>query len=213
MNSLGPTWRSLLRRLEAAAFVVLLAACASAQVARPEVGETAAGDLVADALRASTGAQVAFVQAAALQAVDLSAGALGDLEPESLLTYPDEQVAVVEMKGDRVVAALERGLSALPRPQKGFLQVAGITVFYDPKAAPGRRVIRVMLGEKALAASQTVRVAMPQSLARGHLGFFRVFNGLPRQDTGQTMREAVARYLAGKPALPKPGERLRPSGR
>ncbi len=100
----------------------------------------------------------------------------------------------------------------MPHPQKGFLQVAGIAVAYDPKAPAGQRVKRVMIGEQALSPSQSVLVAMPLSLARGYLGFFRVFNGLPRQDTGQTMKDAVARYLATKPTLPKPGERLTPAG-
>lgn len=212
MNSSGLTWKSLLRRLDAAAFTMLLAACASAQVARPELAEIAAGDLVADALKAATGAHAALVQASSLQPVDLSPGPAPNVAPESLLTYPDETISVVEMKGDRLIAALERGLSVLPRPQKGFLQVAGITVFYNPKAPPGQRVVRVLLGQQPLSPSQSLRVAMPQSLSRGHLGFFRVFNGLPRQDTGQTMKDAVARYLAAKPVLPEPGERLRPAG-
>jgi 5'-nucleotidase/UDP-sugar diphosphatase len=153
------------------------------------------------------------VQAGALKAVNLPPGPVKDVTADSLLAYPDEPVVVIEMQGERLKAALERGLSALPRPQKGFLQVSGIVATYDPKSPPTKRVVRVTLAGKELPDSQRVRVAMPLSLARGYLGFFRVFSDLRRQDTGKTMQQAVTAYVAGKPVLPKPGERLIPTER
>lgn len=156
------------------------------------VAECGIGDLVADALRSQSGAEVALVNSSALRIpYTIEKGPVSDAALKRALAYPNEKVAVAELKGSAVIAALERGLSLLPKPNKGFLQVSGITVWYDPGKESGHRVSMVNCGEKRLEPERTYRVAMPNTLAKGGLGFFRILEGARVNVTQRTMTEVL----------------------
>jgi 5'-nucleotidase/UDP-sugar diphosphatase len=159
------------------------------------VAECGIGDLVADALRSQAGADLALVNSSALRIpYTIEKGPVSDAGLKRALAYPTEKVAVAEIKGSAVIAALERGLSLLPKPNKGFLQVSGITVWYDPAQESGHRVSMVNAGEARLDPEHTYRVAMPNALAKGGLGFFRIFEGARVNVTQRTMTEVLVSY-------------------
>jgi 2',3'-cyclic-nucleotide 2'-phosphodiesterase (5'-nucleotidase family) len=137
----------------------------------------------------------------------------GDLEEDALrgsLLFPDEQIAVVEIKVDKVTAAFERSLSVLPQPSAAFLQISGLAVTFRPDKPVGQRVESVALGGQPLAPDKLYKAAVPISLAKGTLGYFRVFNGLKIKQTGVSLGQAVGDYVrANKSISITAGQRLR----
>jgi 5'-nucleotidase/UDP-sugar diphosphatase len=171
--------------------------------------ECSLGNLVADAVRTSMGAEAAFVQASQLRQVAIPKG---DITREALLgalLYPDENVVLVELSGGQIRNALERSLSMLPdKPNTGFLQVSGMHVTYRSAAEAEARVAEVMVAGAPLVDSKTYKVAMPDSLAKGALGYFRIFGTLKTQP-GPSIGKAAADFvLAMKTISPQMG-RLR----
>jgi 2',3'-cyclic-nucleotide 2'-phosphodiesterase (5'-nucleotidase family) len=170
--------------------------------------ESSLGNLVADAARGALKAEIALVPASQFREVTLPAG---DLTREALtnaLLYPDEKIVLVEITGAQVRAALERGLSMLPRPNVAFLQLSGLAVTFRSDAPEGERVLGVQVGGSALVAERTYQAAMPSSLAKGSLGYFRVFNGLKPTKTGPALADVLVDHVRGKTVSPQTG-RLR----
>jgi 2',3'-cyclic-nucleotide 2'-phosphodiesterase (5'-nucleotidase family) len=205
--------------LTGAAAILAVAGVAAAEVVGkttgPLVGKSARlaecslGDLVADAVRASAGAEVALVPASQLRQKDLPAGDLTKDALTDALMSPDEQIALTEMDGAKLQSALEFGLAMLPnKPNPALLQVSGIAVTFRSDAPQNQRVLGVQVGSSPLVPERTYRVAMPASLAKGALGYFRLFDGLEVQKTGPTIAEALVGYTRGKTITPQSG-RLR----
>jgi len=171
--------------------------------------ECTLGDLAADAARAAVKADLALVQAGQLRAVVIPAGDLDDAQLASALVYPDEKVVLVEISGKKLRAALERGLSSLPQPGIGFLQVSGLQVKFRSQSQANHRIEAVTVGNKPLDPQHTYRAAVPASLAKGALGYFRIFNGLQVKQTGPELQQAVRDYVSAQGELDlRAGKRL-----
>lgn len=174
------------------------------------VSECSLGNLAADAARKALQAEVALVQANQFRETTIAAGAVTCDSLKAALLYPDERLVLVELSGARLLAALERGVSALDRPSTGFLQVSGMAVTFRSQEPPGGRIESVTVGRAPLAPEKTYRTAMPASLAKGALGYFRIFNGLEVKATGPPIGDAVCSYLGSSPEMPpRVGQRLR----
>ncbi len=210
-----------LRAVGALALLVGLAGVAGAAVARlaqpldgtrSAVAETDLGNLVADAMRAAVNADFALVQSSALQAAHIPAGDLGEDEIRALLVFADDTITVLALDAAHLAEALERSVSMVPHPNKGFLQVSRLRLRFDPSRAPGARVVSIAVGasgpfdlaqgrraplpDAPLEPDRAYRVAVPESLAKGALGYFRVFNSAPRERTDITLLQAVSRFAA-----------------
>jgi 2',3'-cyclic-nucleotide 2'-phosphodiesterase (5'-nucleotidase family) len=160
------------------------------------------GDLAADAARSAMQADLALAQASQFRPAVIPAG---DLTREALtgaLLYPDEEIVLVRISGEQLQSALERGLSMLPKPSTAFLQVSGITVTFRSDAAAGQRVDQVRVGPDALSPGKAYRVAMPASLAKGALGYFRIFRGLKPEATGPALGDALCSFVSAQQAVP-----------
>jgi len=173
-------------------------------------GESTLGDLVADAARSQLGADAALVQAGMFIDGSIPPGEVTSEQLRALLFAPDEPLALMEMPGSTLQEMLERGLSFLPRPAPAFLQVSGLVVTFRSSAAPEGRIEAVQVGGAPLSPDKIYRVAMPNSLAQGSLGYFRIINGLKPKQTGPTLSEAVFRYVQTSGTISiRPGGRLR----
>lgn len=203
-----------------AVLVFALSAClAAAEVVGKATGpldaskarkaESSLGNLVADAARASLKAEIALLPASQLRDVTLPPGDLTREALSNALLYPDEKIVLVEVTGAQIRAALERGLSMLPNPNVAFLQVSGLTVTFRSDAPEGQRVIGVQVGGSALVPERNYKAAMPSSLAKGALGYFRVFNGLKPTETGPVIADAVADYVLSVRTVSPQSGRLR----
>ena len=93
------------------------------------VSETNLGDLCADAYRAMSGADIAFVNGGGVRS-DIKAGDItyGDI----IKVHPfGNNMCMVEATGSEIYDALEMSASALPAELGGFLQVSGISFTID----------------------------------------------------------------------------------
>lgn len=95
------------------------------------VGETTAGDIVADAFRMVTGSDISVLNSGSIRN-EVKAGDLtyGDLL--SMLPY-DNYVIVAEVKGSTIIAMLEKLMSFLPKPDGQFPQVSGMKFTVDER--------------------------------------------------------------------------------
>jgi 5'-nucleotidase / UDP-sugar diphosphatase len=134
--------------------------------ARDEVSrkrESALGDLVADAIRAETGADVALINAGSMRLDDvIHAGPLTNYQLESIFLFADEtRVVSFPVAGGRLRELLEHGVSDSALGKGGFLQVSGVAFAYDPRRPSGRRLVGDIrrAGGAPIAEGDTVRAA------------------------------------------------------
>jgi len=171
--------------------------------------ECSLGNLVADAARSAVGAEAALVQASQLRTEVIPAGEVTRESLVGALLYPDERVVLVELSGAQIAAALERSLSMLPKkPSTSFLQVSGLNVTYRSEQPAEGRVAEIRVGGAPLAAGKSYKVAMPASLAKGALGYFRIFNELKPQQ-GPSIGDAAADYVRAMRTVSPQTGRLR----
>ncbi|MEG1771850.1 MAG: bifunctional UDP-sugar hydrolase/5'-nucleotidase [Clostridia bacterium] len=100
--------------------------------------ETNLGDLITDAMRFNTGADIAIVNSGGIRAsIDI-----GDITRGEIITVlPFGNYGVTKyVKGSDIHDILEISLSKLPETYGEFLQVSGISFIYDKAAPAGQRV-------------------------------------------------------------------------
>jgi 2',3'-cyclic-nucleotide 2'-phosphodiesterase (5'-nucleotidase family) len=176
--------------------------------------ECSFADLTADAIRAAANADIALVNGSVFRPKTVPAGKIEAAAVEEFLVDPAEPVAVLTLTGASIRAALERGLTLLPLPNKGFLHVSGIQVVFDSTKPRGQRVQRIEINRVALQPERTYTVALPGALAKGGLGYFLVFNGAAYREVTPTIFDAVTSYLKAHPQIGADlSGRLRDAGR
>ena len=133
--------------------------------------ESNLGDFVADALRERLRCDVAVINGGAIRTNrTVPPGPLTRRDVLSLLPFTD-MVVKLEMRGADLRAALEHGLAQTDRVGGGFLQLSGARLVWDPRLAPGRRIVDVSVGGKPLADDAGYTVAVPGYLVRGGDGY------------------------------------------
>ncbi len=162
------------------AWVVVAGITCSAAFAGHDTEATSGGQFVADLLREAGGADIAFMPADGLRA---------KFEADNfktILKYPTEGISVITLTGTQIRQALERSVSLAPTPNDGFLQVSNLEFTYNPRQEPDRRIVSLNIAGAKLDEKRTYTVAMPANLARGGLGYFKVWD-----------REQIKKSLAG----------------
>ena len=130
--------------------------------------EAAIGNLIADAIRASTGADVAITNGGGIRAGK-------QYPPGTRLTRRDilsempfgNTTVMVELAGADMRAALENGFSQLPNRAGRFPQVSGLKVEVDPRLPAGARVISIEVEGKPLDPTARYKVASNNFLLAG----------------------------------------------
>jgi len=155
--------------------------------------ETSFGDLAADALAAAANTTLAVVPAVSFKSGTIPTGEVTLAAVRELLTQPDETWAVVQLTGQELREMLERSVSRAPQPNAGFLQVSGISMDYDPRAARNERISRLTVSGAAVEPDADYEVAMPYSLAKGGSGYFTIFgeDDIRRSGSGEMAQVIV----------------------
>jgi 5'-nucleotidase len=126
--------------------------------------ESAIGNLVTDAMRSGTGADVGLLNAGAMRLDDvIPAGPISSYQVESIFLFADEtRIVTFPLTGSRLREVLEHAVSDRALGTGAFLQVSGIEFSYDRSQRPGRRLVGDPRrpGGGAIGADDTVRVAM-----------------------------------------------------
>jgi 5'-nucleotidase/UDP-sugar diphosphatase len=122
--------------------------------------ETAIGNLVADAIRVSTGADAVVFNSGAIRAnVRYAAGhRLTRRDILSELPFGNTTV-LVALTGTQLLALLEHGFATLEHASGRFPQVAGLKITVDRKRPAGSRIVSVQVGDAPLDPKGTYEVA------------------------------------------------------
>jgi 2',3'-cyclic-nucleotide 2'-phosphodiesterase (5'-nucleotidase family) len=138
--------------------------------------ESALGDLVADSLKLAAKSEIALVPAGLLEEKGIPANDESPDAARAALASPAENVLTLKVTGKQLLGALERSVSLAPRKNQGFLQMAGVTVVYDPTQPENSRITDAKANGDPVKPDKTYVVAMPESLAHGALGYFKFWD-------------------------------------
>jgi 5'-nucleotidase / UDP-sugar diphosphatase len=140
--------------------------------------ESAMGNLIADAIRAATGADIGFVNGGGIRA-DRTYDAGTVLTRKDILTELPfgNKTVLTELPGSQVLAALENGVSQHEKGAGRFLQVSGMSYAFDPTAPAGSRVSEVMVGGAALDPDKVYKLATNDFILGGGDGFSSLGGG------------------------------------
>ena len=171
-------------------------ATADIENVKPGKGETAWGRLVADALRAQSGSDIALVDAGSLNPGTLRAGEIERANIEALLNFGTRDNAVVlTITGAQLRAALEKAVQDYPTRSLSFLHGSGLTVRFGTGAAP--RVGDVRISGRPVGNADQIKVAVPSSVANGAV-FGGVWNGANNVPLNGTLTETIAAYISAQ---------------
>lgn len=196
---------ALIRRLESTAGSLCdQVACATAPLVRNRTGESAVGDLMADALRgAFPDADVAVQNSGGLRA-DIPSGIIRRSHVHDVMPF-DNRAVLVEMTGEKLALMLRIGTSGA----HGVLQVSGARYSYDPGRSGGSdidgdgvvadwetdRLCDVTVGGAPLDPARLYRVVVADFLMSGgdHMG--PPLSGARVVEEGAMLRELLEVHL------------------
>jgi 2',3'-cyclic-nucleotide 2'-phosphodiesterase (5'-nucleotidase family) len=125
--------------------------------------ESVLGNLVTDAMRAGTGADIALLNAGTLRLDDaIQPGPITNHQLEAMFPFADQtRVVTFRLTGARLRHLLEHGVSERVLGTGGFLQVSGLSFTFNPARPSGSRVVgEIRRGDgKVLAPSDTITAA------------------------------------------------------
>jgi 5'-nucleotidase len=160
-----------------------------------EAGESALGDLVADAQRQVMGTDFAFMHPEGIEA-DISSGTItkGDhftVQPANL------NLIKLEMTGRQIYELLNQQWSS-QTGQGRFLQISGLTYTWDADRPAGQRIVAVMKEGAPLNTEKKYTVAVNEYLAGGG-GNFTVLTQGANPVVGPFVADALIQYVRTQP--------------
>ncbi|MGI9104539.1 MAG: bifunctional metallophosphatase/5'-nucleotidase [Terriglobales bacterium] len=166
-------------------------------------GESALGDLIADAMLWKTGAQIAFENAGGIR-TDLAKGPVSRADAIGVAPFINSLVTM-NMTGSQIRQVLEQSLTL----KVGMMQVAGLRVTYDLGKPEYHRVVSVQAGRGPLEDAQTYPVVTNSFIATGG-DHYEMFKGIrPQKDTGLLVSDMLMEYILEKKTVDLPaGGRL-----
>lgn len=162
--------------------------------------ETNLGSLIADAVLNKTepdGSQIAIMNGGGIRtSIDTGPVTLGEV----LEVLPfGNKVALVDITGAQVKAALENGVSQVETVQGRFPQVAGIRFTFTPNRPPGERILSLEIargdGFVPIDPAATYRVVTNDFMLGGGDGYSVFTEGTNKVDTGFLLADVVADYI------------------
>lgn len=160
--------------------------------------ESAMGNLIADALRDATGADVAIANGGGIRA-DRTYDAGTVLTRKDIMTELPfgNSTVVTELPGSQILAALENGVSQVENGAGRFPQVSGMSYVYDPSAEPGSRIAQVMVGDQELDLNAVYKLATNNYILGGGDGYSALGGGnvLINAGNGNLMANDVIDYI------------------
>jgi 5'-nucleotidase / UDP-sugar diphosphatase len=162
--------------------------------------ETNLGNLVADAIRADAGAEVAIINSGSIRGDRVySAGPLTRRTIIAMQPFGNV-VCKLDVPGQVIVDALNHGVSKLPASAGQFPQVSGLTMKVDMSAPAGNRVRGVVIGGRPLDVKKIYSLSIPDYLLNGGDGY-AMFAGqrvVVGPEAGGLLASAIEKYVGAK---------------
>ncbi len=160
--------------------------------------ESAMGDLIADAMRWATGADIAIANGGGIRG-DRTYDAGTVLTRRDILTELPfgNSTVMVEIPGSQVLAALENGVSQVEKGAGRFPQVSGLEFVYDPTAPAGSRIVSVKVNGEDLDPDKLYKVAANNYILAGGDGYGALGGGrvLIDEGNGNLLANDVMNYI------------------
>ena len=157
-------------------------------------GESALGDLIADAQRAYAGTQIAFMNPGGIRA-DIQAGEVTYGELFAVQPF-DNQVVRMTLTGDQIYRLLEQQFQV-----NRILQISGLKYSYNASNPAGQRITSATVNGAPLDRSATYTVAANSFIATGGDGFTVFEEASATQQTLGSDLDALETYIG---TLPQP---------
>ncbi|MGL5918251.1 MAG: bifunctional metallophosphatase/5'-nucleotidase [Cetobacterium sp.] len=138
-------------------------------------GETNLSQLITDAMVWKTGADVAITNGGGIRAsINPGEVTIGDII--SVLPFGN-YIVTKEVKGSDLQKAVENGLRSYPESLGAMAQVSGMTVKFNVKNPPHRKVLEIKVGDKKLEPNKLYVVATNDFMASGGDGYSSLATG------------------------------------
>ena len=170
-------------------------------------GQYPLGNLIADAQRSVTGADIAIMNNGGIRGPGLAAGPVSYAQLFELQPFANN-IVTVQVPGSVVLQALEHAVSE----RSPGAHVAGITARYDPSRPSGSRIVDARLaGGQRLSPARQYTVTLNDFMVTGGSGF-TMFGGARVRRTGKTDLEVLIEYLESRkrPVTVSFGDRIEP---
>jgi 2',3'-cyclic-nucleotide 2'-phosphodiesterase (5'-nucleotidase family) len=163
--------------------------------------EAAIGNLIADAIKESTGGDVAITNGGGIRANKQYPAGVKLTRRDVLSELPfGNSTSLVELTGADIKAALENGVSQFEQRAGRFPQVSGLRFEVDPKAPVGSRVTSVQVNGEPLDPSKKYKVATNNFMLTGGDGYVPFTRGrvLIGTTDGKLLANEVMAYVRKK---------------
>ena len=170
------------------------------------------GNLAADALRDRMKAEAALVTSGML--VQGLAGGLLSVGQLNAASFSTANPALSEVRGEQLLAALERGLDPTLTELKhhsyrgapiGIPQISGMVVRFDSRAADAPRIRQVLVNGQPLEMDRTYRLAHTDAETLPELGYLELEEDQTiEMELPIILREVIAEYISKNSPLPVP---------
>jgi 5'-nucleotidase/UDP-sugar diphosphatase len=182
------------------------------RVASVRAREASFGDLVADALRAATGADIALMNGGGIRGNRLYPAGTELTRRDILQELPFGNTTIlVAIDGAALHALLENGLADYGRPAGRLVQVSGLVIRLDPERPQGARILSVTVDGAPLDLGRIYTVAANNFLYDGGNGYGALRSGRTLIGTtdGKLVANEVMTYIRrNSPISIREGERL-----
>jgi len=163
---------------------------ATADLIRDRSMESNLGDLITDAMREASGAQIAFQNGGAIRA-DIPKGPITLENVYTVLPFDDDLVTM-DLTGEQIRELLEKSVLS-----ENLLQVSGMRIVYDLSKPSGVKVVAAEVAGKLMDAQKTYKVATNDFLVTAG-GAFSVFKQGSDVTFGSPVRDAVVDHIRKK---------------
>jgi 5'-nucleotidase / UDP-sugar diphosphatase len=163
--------------------------------------EAAIGNLIADAIRDATKADVAITNGGGIRGDRTYAAGTTLTRKDVLTELPFGNVTVtMDITGADLRTALEEGVSLVEDVAGRFPHVSGMTFVFDARRPRGSRVLDVKVGGKPLDSGAIYRLATNEYMMAGGDGYASLTKGKPIVDAsgGPLMANVVMDYITAR---------------
>ncbi len=149
-------------------------------------GESAIGDLVADAMRAQTGAEITIINGGSIRGNRQYAAGHRLTRRDILSELPfGSKTVLTQVTGAQVRAAIENGLSQIGSGR--FPQVSGLRIVADANAPAGSRVVSIEVNGAPMDPAKTYQLATYDFMLRGGDGYTALRDPAATEDYGDRL--------------------------
>ncbi len=176
--------------------------------------ETNLGNLIADIIRQTAGADVAIINGGGIR-TSIKKGDIKVKDIYSVLPF-NNYIVAIKLTGKEIKETLEHGVSAVEEGAGRFPQVSGIRFNYNPNNKPGSRIKEVYILGKPIEPDKEYTVATNDFLAAGGDGYkafgnalqsskdYAIIGGIVKgeklfySDASKYLRDVVVEYIKAK---------------